>query len=177
MYRIGTFMPGLALAVAACAEAPQPAVPDGAPMSGDTAAVIQVAWESATDPGASTRPAAFWVPDAPESGLSAVGSVKLRSELLQRGIPAAAYRPTGDDTVVWRVTALELADGDARIELDASVSYVQPAPLEEPCRGGHRNTYSLQLRRNVDVWHVVDSWVIAGNLLCQPLGVQDRSSR
>ncbi len=119
----------------------------------DTVDILDAVWRVATPNHQKSRVPWLYVP-AKDTGVVTVSDA-VRSALEQQGVAASARRPTGDDTVVFRVTRWKVDTGGTMLlRLNSHWTAVLGSGVRR-CRTGSGNSENYRVARSGAGWSAV----------------------
>lgn len=161
----------LGMACATVSLAPPSASAQRVLTQSDSAAIVRAVWNTATEDFRDQRRApVLWLWAPPTDAPRVVGlSPALRVALIMQGVPASTRRPTGDDTVVVRLTTWRTDSTSVTVELQSSWTTLLGNPAHR-CRTGSGNVEHYRVDARGTEWVVrrVGS-VTHGDSGCRPI--------
>ena len=162
------------LHVVACAAAalivpPRAAAGQAALSAADSADIVRAAWTLVTGGYGAHRVLWLYAPATADTARVVPFSAAVRAALVGLGVPAAARRPSGDDTVVVRVIAWRDDAGGISLQVASSWTVVLGAGTRR-CRTGSGNHERIRVSRSAGAWTAVrDGPILHGDRVCVPI--------
>lgn len=134
----------------------------------DSVEVVRAFWRLALSQASVHDVLWLWTPVQADSE-SVAFSPEIQRSLAKHGIPASARRPTGDDTVVFRLVEWHEERGSVRLRVSSFASTVLGSGIRR-CRTGSGNSGNARVRRRGGQWEATPEGPgVHGTQVCRPI--------